>query len=350
MSQPHQFINGQWVPVTTRNHTGVRWRQSPLIPTSVTNIHREDPRPYALPTAPPWNPPVPCQIPTYEGSGQTTHPAVVDMVHETGEIFNGYRFWMCHTPYPFSQGRFENPSIVASNNGWDWHDPYGIVNPVVPAPPDPEYLADGDLEWNPELSRFELIWKHQGPGMIRYPHIHSYDGITWTQTDNSFRHGGVSPALVRMGPDEWRAYLRTNGEPGESAGLVYVTAPTPEGPWDTTSRVVVVRGDMPNTPDENLWHWDCLPPDEHGIMRGIASTHTTPTGIYVGTSIDGGETFTFSQKVIAEAPGQWDSYLYRPTMTPHEDGKHMRVWYGALRTGRWAIGYTQLPLSLWPTP
>jgi len=65
-------------------------------------------------------------IPSYEGSGEVTHPKV--LYFENG--YNGYKYWMVNTPYPKNDAYYENPSIVVSNNGIDWIQPKGIKNPV----------------------------------------------------------------------------------------------------------------------------------------------------------------------------------------------------------------------------
>ena len=342
---------GGWVPTAMIDPT------TPT-PEDVPNIHREDPIPYTFPTSAPFNAGlVPCQTPTYDGSGQPTHPAVVDFEREFGPggKFGGYRFWMCYTPYPGANGQLENPSIVASNNGWDWHDPYGITNPVVPqpAPEDNGFNADGDLSWNPDLARFELIWKWQELGVgVTYRHKSSTDGITWSEpTDltvapGSTKPGGLSPALIRTGPNQW-VYLTRSGS-GVPAGMAVHTAPHPTGPW-TGPTPCTITGPLPDTTDENLWHLDAIYDGESFWM--LASTHpmsgaaNPATGIYPARSADGID-WVFGPKVIADVPGFADGYKYRPTLALHENGQDVRVWYGAMDTMR--IWYTVIPRSAFP--
>ncbi|MBA3458618.1 MAG: hypothetical protein H0T46_01550 [Deltaproteobacteria bacterium] len=66
------------------------------------------------------------EIPTYDGSGQVVHPDV---------LFDGYRYLLAYTPYPFSNGRFENPSIAISDDGLAFREIAPGVNPIAPAPP-----------------------------------------------------------------------------------------------------------------------------------------------------------------------------------------------------------------------
>jgi hypothetical protein len=62
--------------------------------------------------------------------------------------FNGYKYWMVFTPYFGSVGteqvskRFENPTIVVSNDGINWIAPAGIKNPIAATPSKIESLRE----------------------------------------------------------------------------------------------------------------------------------------------------------------------------------------------------------------
>lgn len=68
------------------------------------------------------------------------------------EGFNGYRFWMAFTPYFGLVGtdqlakRYENPTIVVSNDGLNWISPVGIKNPIQDAPSLEESFIDQKTE------------------------------------------------------------------------------------------------------------------------------------------------------------------------------------------------------------
>lgn len=47
------------------------------------------------------------------------------------EPWNGYRYWMAYTPYPYANGSEENPSICASNDMLYWETPEGLANPIA---------------------------------------------------------------------------------------------------------------------------------------------------------------------------------------------------------------------------
>jgi hypothetical protein len=69
------------------------------------------------------------EIPTYENSGQAVHP---DILHQNSM---SPPFLLALTPYPFSIDRFENPSILASNDGLRFFEEYPGSNPLVCPPP-----------------------------------------------------------------------------------------------------------------------------------------------------------------------------------------------------------------------
>lgn len=310
----------------------------------------DDPAPYAMPTSAPWNAPSAAIIPTYDGSNEPTHPTVVDMVHETGRPWHGYRYWMAHTPYPASNATLENPSIVVSNNGYHWHDTeVGISNPIVPEPAGRGYNSDPDLAWNPDQNRMEMIWR----AMINGEEIKirsSTDGITWSPEKVLIKApsgGFLSPALVRLASGVWRMFAVTSAEPRQ---LVYRDAPSPDGPWGEVSYPATTPGPDILGNGRMIWHLDVLPPDAAGVMRGAVVTY--PGGaIHPMISHDNGDTWVYGTvPLIQPLSGRWDSgIIYRPTMTYHENGTHLRLWYPAHRPSPdTRIGFTEVPLALWP--
>ena len=102
-----------------------------------------------------WTPPeqanadVPLNIRTYDGFDQPCHPKV--LYFEEG--WNGHRYWMAYTPYPYCADLYENPCLAVSDDGVNWTKPDGVTNPVTGHPPthensahysDPHILMNGD--------------------------------------------------------------------------------------------------------------------------------------------------------------------------------------------------------------
>jgi hypothetical protein len=69
-------------------------------------------------------------IPTYEKSGQAVHP---DILHNVAN--DKPNFILTFTPYPFSNDKYENPSVLVSSDGIRFFEEFPCINPLVPAPP-----------------------------------------------------------------------------------------------------------------------------------------------------------------------------------------------------------------------
>lgn len=143
-------------------------------------------------------------IPTYDKKGETTHPNL--LYFKDG--FNGYKYWMVMTPYPFNDSSKENPSIVVSNDGIKWVEPKGIKNPISGLPndtrgdayySDPFMLFDKDhfeLFFRETRSYFNNKYEKSGYNCIYV--ITSVDGISWSkprkilEDTNSERYMSIS--------------------------------------------------------------------------------------------------------------------------------------------------------------
>lgn len=111
---------------------------------------------------------------------QVTHPDVVVL----DEQWNGYRYWAVYTPNVMVTSEYENPSIVASNDGVNWVEPEGISNPIEPQPVSTRYHnCDADMIYNPKMDAMMAYWNwadDQAGGVGAEVRLRiSYDGIHW---------------------------------------------------------------------------------------------------------------------------------------------------------------------------
>lgn len=88
---------------------------------------------------------------------------------------NGYKYWMVFTPYFGTVGidpdakRFENPTIVVSNDGLNWKSPGGISSPLQRTPSTGESFLEkakeplqgfwSDVDWTYENGKFSLYYR-----------------------------------------------------------------------------------------------------------------------------------------------------------------------------------------------
>lgn len=303
--------------------------------------------PYTFPTGSPYNVPMAAETPTPDGSGQAMHPDVLDFGRSG---WKGWRYWMAMTPLPNGYEPDENPCILVSNDGYRWQAPAGITNPVYPWP-GYSYNADTELAYDPATSGLIMVWKGPDEGSA-WPLLYgrSTDGVTWTEAAPLLWGTGVepteqqvSPAILRMGDGTWRMW--TNGYP--SYTLTLWTATSPEGPWGNPT---TCTGLPPGPTTSGLWHMNV----HHAPGGGFHMLYNTSlrAAVVTATSADGITWADGNAVIVPSAPGGWDdAAFHRSAFTLHDNGTHYRVWYSGSPGGNaWGIGYTQIPLTEWPTP
>ncbi len=89
--------------------------------------------------------------------------------------FRGYKYWMVFTPYFGFVGikqdakRYENPTVVVSNDGINWEEPPGVHNPIQSCPGYKESFREkdgelvqgfwSDVDWSFVNGQFELYYR-----------------------------------------------------------------------------------------------------------------------------------------------------------------------------------------------
>lgn len=139
----------------------------------------------------------PLNFKNYLGNTQNIHPKV--LYFKNG--WNGYKFWMAFTPYPDGDVKKENPSIVVSNDGFNWFEPKGIKNPIVEAPLI-GYNSDPHLVYDKDNDIMELWWREYNPAsrIASFYRKLSLDGINWGDAEFLITDEkglcGLSPAVL----------------------------------------------------------------------------------------------------------------------------------------------------------
>lgn len=299
--------------------------------------------PYSFPTAAPWNAPTYAVTPTPDGTGSAVHPSVLDF---GGNPWNGHRFWMAYTPYYGSVVDLENPCIAHSDDGYTWTVPAGLTNPIAPDPAGANtYNSDTELVLDPATNRLICFWReiNEDTHLTIIRRLSSGNGSTWDSPGVALSIAGVnnlealSPAIRRK-PDGTAEMYVVAG-----VTLTRFTAPSLTGTFGNPTELA--------TPGASLWHVGVT---TIGTTLYALFARTSPWDIYAAKSTDGGLNWvTGSTPVMQPNTSNWDSnWLYRATLTPHQNGTHMRVWYSSLSLDgptSWRIGYTRIPLSAWPT-
>jgi hypothetical protein len=118
-------------------------------------------------------------IPTYDGSNQATHP---DALLER-DAAGAAHLTLVMTPYPFSNDRLENPSLLVSDDGMAFTVPPGVAAPLVP-PPSHDHNNDPDLRRDPRTGDYEILYLEAlRPERQTLVALRSHDRLTWTRRD-----------------------------------------------------------------------------------------------------------------------------------------------------------------------
>lgn len=247
--------------------------------------------------------------------------------------FNGYKFWMVAAPYP-TQGvspalaayKYENPCILASNDGENWVVPTGLTNPIATSiglADTNSYYADPYIAFNENFTKLYVtfMWTNRtGTNKSSLLVTESSDGVTWTTPVSIFDSTSTgmtanSPSLFWNGSG-WTCIIvdTLNGTGTFLPKIMTTAAATPYSGWSAFA-----TSTWTHPLSRNWWHAHFIPLDDGGII-GMAQDNNDSGGtVYTLQSSDGGSTFSakpFSAWRSASAGGSW----YRPSLCLCSDG------------------------------
>ncbi|MBF0285645.1 MAG: hypothetical protein HQL51_14435 [Magnetococcales bacterium] len=280
-------------------------------------------------------PPAPLETPTFDGSGQATHPDVLCPKRP----WNGHRWWMVMTPFPFNQEGLENPSLLVSDDGRRWEVPPGVVNPLVPTPKH-GFHADPDALLSPDGRSLWIYYlhtiRHQDQRLLR---LVSDDGRLWRgpETLLTVPYQEIrSPAIVH-----W-----SEGGDGTAEGwfLMWCVDMTggdaPRIVWRKSRDGAVWSPPWPVKFDRPGWfpsHLDVQWDGWRGAFVMVAQLAPEGGGgqaLYLAQSRDGIDWRIGRRPLLApwDAPPWASLTLYRASLLPRDDGG-LDLWYGARGPG-----------------
>lgn len=287
-------------------------------------------------------------IPTHisPGGGQTTHPGVVFVPGG----WNGYEYWMAHTPYPGSNDANEDPNIAASYDGITWIQPAGAPSPLDDAPGGTNYNSDTDLALGPDGAMY-VFWRNYQSGATgieeKLYYRKSFDGANWStkalvlQNNHSVRRL-VSPSFI-FEDGAWTMYaVDITPAPNVAVRLRSATA-EPASAWTTPTPIAL--GTMQS--GKEPWHIKII--RHNGRYSGLLNdTDSTGNGfngdLLFITSTDGVNFTNSGISVIPRSQTNEHDQLYRATLIPAvQNGVYgYRVWYSAKLSNTWNIYRTFL--------
>jgi len=294
----------------------------------------------------PLNSVSPLEIPTYDGSGQSSHPDVVYFL----TALHGFHYWMAMTSYPSGIASFENPSILVSNDGILWQVPSGLINPIVSSHGYGKsvYNSDAVLLYNPSTDELWCYYRVSSSGA--YDKIYqkvSSDGIVWSEAVLCLHTSYamvLSPSISKIGSTYYMWSVNSMG-----SNTVELRISTDGVNWSFPIKCVL-NGLLPQ--NKEVWHLDVIyliEHDEYWMLLVVCNIGATGAGsrlmfarskdrinwnVLEGWFID-----------VGRPKGSWDDNLvYRGSMVL--DSSTLKIWYSARGREKWGIGYTTCEVNM----
>lgn len=291
----------------------------------------------------------PLPIPTYDGSNQAIHPDIVFFPHKWG----GYHYWMVYTPYPATSEKYENPSIVVSNDGQNWQVPVGVYNPVF-AKPEHGHYSDTNLCWGFDKKLYMFFReRHRLGGWLDYDEVFvssSSDGVHWSSPKSATASlhgfaGVLSPAVITVGN---KYYMYTVSR--DAGSIIQLrTAYDPEGLWSTPIRVqfdgkTEEAGYVP-------WHINVIRTDQTFYAVICMKNYTTPGKrnlLFFATSTNGRTFHLQSKPILRPSDTGWDAgSIYQAALIPvaGKGNEAFKIYYSAFSKTYpkvWKMGFSYI--------
>ena len=278
-------------------------------------------------------------IPTHEGSGQVVHPSVLYFP----QGWNGYEYWMAHTPYPFGAEKHEDPNIVASHDGDAWVVPVGLTNPLDDQTGNPSpYNSDTHLMMGPNgemICTWRMVDRPDG-GRNRIFWRTSTDGVNWTPKVEIMARPNpgeastlVSQSLHRVA-GKWRLYgIDTTANPNRLVYFESSAAVPATGSWGP----LTVCPTPPVPAGRDWWHVDIQNHNGEwvGIMNDVErGTAGVDGDIFFMRSVDGVNWDVSPLSLIPKISSTHDS-IYKTGFIPSGSGSNLTldVFYSAFPRG-----------------
>jgi sucrose-6-phosphate hydrolase SacC (GH32 family) len=288
--------------------------------------------------------------PKYVITREVVHPSVLKVT----QIKDGISYYvMALTPYPNMDARYENPSIIFSNDGIQWYEGR-VRNPIFPPPKNAvpakgPHNCDPEILFHSKLKKAFLYFIHYGDGYKHIRVLTSNDFINWKvlgstniETILSSNEIRCSPSIVYLENEDrfilfivradldmknvhrievltsndglsWHKIGEASGVPSSYEGSYFF-------PWHISVRKV----------DEEYWMIAAM---NHGTLS------YPPMYLFFFRSYDGIHWEAYEHPLlITSHSGFDDGKLYRADFLV--DNGEIHIWYSAMsRENKFSIGY-----------
>lgn len=267
----------------------------------------------------------------YAGNNQVTHPSVISF----SETWNGYKYYMAYTPYPYGNGSEENPCLAVSNDLINWVKPEGLINPIAWCEEtECDELKDPHLLYRKDLDQIEMWYlgriassiEEKGP-LYCFRKI-SKDGRHWSEYEVVFCFGTevrVSPSVYWNGLlyDFWCISNK-----GKTGGELYHMQSVDAQIWSELQKC-----DVPSSLETQMWHGSVSKYHDQYYLVWVGNGKKSKNKIYFAESQDG--IHYQESRAIIQNDTKW-AFLYRPTLLVEND-RYFCI-YGVVRCdGKWLV-------------
>lgn len=267
---------------------------------------------------------------------QPTHPKILNFK----EKWNGYKYWLIYSPYPYANDEYENPHMLVSNDLRKWEVPKGLKNPIEPKPNNYKkqkiYNSDPHILYNKDTNKIELYYRYVNDAkdeVIIYRKISS-DGINWTNKEEILKNTRsikdyVSPAFIYDNGTYKMWYVDRD--------LKVIYSESIDGYNYINERVINL-----NYPTDDLksWHLDVIKTDKGYEMITVAYGDRAARftmNLYYFKSADN---IKYDKGIVILKPSliSWDNMgLYRSTFM-YENNNYYLFYSAISNKGERAIG------------
>lgn len=301
---------------------------------------------------------------TMSKASDIVHPDILDFAASGLGSWNRKRCYQVYTPYLDSNNRYENPSILVSDDCQTWTVPEGTSNPVVPFPGANAYNSDPDLSFDESRNELVMLYRVVAEGFNKIQVATSADGRTWPNQGRNVikvsNHDAVSPTMV-IEKDTVKVWFVESGPSGCTSGGTAVKMryavrvpgkSIDQLEWKSGPEIKMAQKDF------RIWHFRIKKlPGSMGYIALFAAYYKTYTcasdEVFLATSKDGINWETFAVPILWRTmPGFSLAAWYRTTMLYNPATDRLDIWPSAIdKNGLWteyhaAYNYSKLLAAL----
>lgn len=273
------------------------------------------------------------QLETYlAGDNQPTHPSVFDF----GEKWNGWRYWMAYSPYPYANGEEENPCIAVSDDMTSWHLPEGLHNPIAfNEETGCDELKDPHIVYNCQSDSIEMWYLGRINGTIAsgtdllLMRKKSANGVEWSHYEVlDTVNGTLSPSIIYE-DGKYRRWSIQPSSDGISGQLLYSES---QDAFNWTTRSACCIGTCVDIP--RIWHGAV---SKDSIYRFVFVESSSSSDKVLYSDSRDGLNWSNPESIIHK--GTMRHHFYRPCIMAADDSIY--CLYGTVdHNNKWRLAMT----------